>query len=145
MSRWISVAALLTALVASAPAPAEELRRSGTVSIEQTSVAFLVSGTVGGGHLVYEGRDYPFSIGGLGVGGVGVSTLKAAGEVYNLDRLSDFPGVFGAARTGYSFTDQGRGNLWLENPKGVVLHLRGESAGLALSAGVDGVVISMDE
>lgn len=121
-----------------APAP------SGTITIDSTQIAFLVSGNFGGGKLHFQGRTYPFSVGGLGVGGIGVSSIEASGEVYHLDSIDEFPGVYGSARVGWTFGDSGQGNLWLENPNGVVLHLKARTQGLALSAGVDGVAIQLD-
>src|SRR5262249_10868321 len=73
----------------SAPPP----RPSGSVSIHQVQVAFIGSGAAGGGTLYYGGRSYPFKLGGLGIGGIGISRLDATGSVYNLRRLADFEGV----------------------------------------------------
>src|SRR5262245_64390671 len=64
--------------------------QSGTVQINQTQVAFIFSGNVGGGKLTYQGKTYPFTISGLGVGGFAVSQLDAHVEVYNLAKITDF-------------------------------------------------------
>lgn len=77
------------ALAQSAP-PA---RPSGSVNIHQVQIAFIGSGTMGGGTLYFRGRAYPFKLGGLGIGGIGISTIDAVGTVYNLRRLEDFNGV----------------------------------------------------
>ena len=69
------------------------LKQSGTVEIEQVQIAFLSSGNLGGGKLHNQGKTYEFAIGGLGVGGIGVSKIEAIGEVYNLNSLGDFPGA----------------------------------------------------
>src|SRR5438067_5605034 len=55
----------------------------------------LGSGSAGDGTLRYMGHTYPFRVGGLGIGGIGVSTVQATGEAYGLRRLSDFPGAYG--------------------------------------------------
>ena len=73
---------------------------SGSVNIHQVQVAFIGSGAVGGGTLHFRGRSYPFKLGGLGIGGIGVSTLDATGTVYNLRRLPDFEGVYGQEQVG---------------------------------------------
>ncbi len=39
--------------------------------------------------------------------------------------------------------DASTGELWLENTKGVVIHIDGKREGLALSMGVDGVIIDL--
>ncbi len=41
---------------------------------------------------------YPFTIGGLGVGGIGVSTIDANGEVYKLNNLASFAGTYAQGR-----------------------------------------------
>ena len=114
---------------------------SGTVSIEQMTVAFIGSGGLGGGTLHYRGKSYRFTIGGLGVGGFGISKLEASGEVYNLHELNQFPGAYGSARYGAAYGDQGSGQLWLENPHGVIMSLKARRQGLAVSLGADAVVV----
>lgn len=118
-------------------------RASGSVSIHQVQVAFIGSGAVGGGTLYFRGRSYPFKLGGLGIGGIGISTLDATGGVYNLHQLEDFNGVYGQARTGWAVGEQGKGQMWLQNSNGVYLHLRARRQGLSLSLGADGMVIHL--
>jgi hypothetical protein len=125
------------------PASAVAQTPSGNVEISQVQIAFIVSGNLGSGRLQFRGRTYAFSIGGLGVGGFGVNKLEAVGTVYGLDRIEEFPGVYGSLRTGVAVGDTGRGQLWLENPNGVKIHLRARREGLALSMGGDGIVIQM--
>ena len=135
-----SVGLVGTALAA--PAIAQPHRvKSGTVSIEQVQVAFFGSGNVGSGTLHYEGRNYRFSVGGLGVGGFGVSKMEAYGDVYNLKELRQFPGAYGQARYGAAYGDQGKGEMWLENTNGVMIDLKTLRQGLAVSLGADAVII----
>jgi hypothetical protein len=136
--------AALATLLAAAPAAAADstLVRAGTVDIYQTRVAFLVSANGGGGVLHYRGHNYPFSIGGLGIGGIGVSKLEAIGTVYNMTAREQFSGAYSLVRTGYALGDSGSGKLWLKNGDGVVLELRGKSKGVGLSLGADVVNIS---
>lgn len=139
--RRLLVGASAGAALAALPAQAQQRVKSGTVDIEQVQVAFIGSGGIGGGTLHYQGRSYRFSIGGLGIGGFGVSKLQATGDVFNLHRLDQFPGAYGSARYGAAFGDQGGGQLWLENPNGVILELRARRQGLAVSLGADAVII----
>lgn len=118
---------------------------SGTIEIDQTQMALLISGSLGGGVLHYQGKSYEFKVGGLGIGGVGIAEIKAKGEVYSLDDLADFPGLYGQVQTGYAVGKDSAGNLWLQNPKGVALRLDTERDGLMLTAGADGVLIRMTE
>ena len=139
----VAMLALITALaIARAD---EQLVQSGSVTISQTRLAFLVSGNAGGGTLRYNGRDYPFAIGGLGIGGIGITKLEATGTVYNMKDRADFPGVYSQLRSGITIGDQGTGRLWLKNGNGVVLKLQGASKGIGLSLGADAVTINFKQ
>ena len=121
------------------PAP----RPVGRISIDQTQLAFIGSAAVGGGTLFFRGRSYPFTINGLGIGGIGASKIKATGEVYELARVSDLAGVYGQVRLGWALVNKGDGRLWLQNDKGVVLRLHAKRRGLMLAAGADAVRIQL--
>jgi hypothetical protein len=137
-----ALAVLATLLALEGAQARDTLRLSGTVDIHQTRVSFIASANGGGGVLHYRGHNYPFSIGGLGVGGIGVSRLEASGNVYNLTRRSQFSGVYSQLRNGVALGSEGSGSLWLKNGDGVVLKLRGASKGVALTIGADAVNIS---
>jgi len=132
---FVAGAGVLTAAVAQAP--------SGTVEVSQVQIAFLVSGNLGSGRLNFQGRTYSFSIGGLGVGGMGVSKLEAVGTVYGLTSINQFPGAYAQARTGIAVGEAGGGGLWLTNGHGVKMNLRARRQGLALSMGADGIVVKL--
>ncbi len=121
----------------------EDKPLSGTLTVEQVQVAFIGSANLGGGKLNYKGKSHDFTIGGLGIGGFGISRIDATGEVYGLNKLEDFAGAYGQARYGAVIADASTGELWLENTKGVVIHLDAKRVGLALSLGVDGVIIDL--
>ena len=134
--------AALAAIAALAIARADDqLVQSATVTISQTRVGFLISAHAGGGTLRFHGQDYPFSIGGLGIGGIGITKLEATGTVYNMKDRSQFAGVYSQLRSGITVGDQGNGKLWLKNGDGVVLKLQGASKGVGLSLGADAVTI----
>jgi hypothetical protein len=140
----LGVLAVMGLLGGSAFAQSKKPKQTGTISINQVQVAFIFSGNVGGGKLHYKGKTYPFTIGGLGVGGIGVSSIEATGEVYDLKKLSDFDGAYGQARSGVVLGNKSAGSLWLENTDGVYLHLKAKRAGVMLSLGVDGIYIDFD-
>lgn len=121
-----------------------DLKESGTVEISQYQVAFVFSGALGGGTLHFKGKDYPFSVGGLGVGGFGASSIEATGKVYNLEKVEDFVGAYGQARAGAVIGTDSIGTLWLENPNGVYLELNAERVGAMLSLGADAVYIGLE-
>ena len=107
----------------------------GTIEMHEVQAAYIGSGSGGGGVLSFRGVQYPFDVGGVGVGGVGVSTIEATGEVYNLRDLRQFPGTYGQARYGFAIGTASAGDLWLQNEAGVILHLKAKRTGLMLSLG----------
>ena len=123
----------------------DELEPAGTIELKQYTVAWVGSGTMGGGTLIMDGKEYPFRLAGLGIGGYGASSIDASGVVYNLPSLEAFPGTYGNARLGMTGGDSGGGKLWLRNPDGVVIELKSEMRGLALAGGVDGILIQWED
>lgn len=117
---------------------------SGTVEIHSTQIAFIVSGKTGSGLLKFHGKKYHFDMSGLGVGGIGVQEIDAVGAVYNLDDISKFPGAFVESRAGVT-VGKGKGYLSLSNKNGVIMDLKFHGEGVALSVGMDGMVVSMDK
>ena len=141
----LPAAALLAAYQLAGTSVSAQERPTGpptaSVSIEQVQVAFIASGALGGGALAYQGRSYPITVGGIGVGGIGASRLTASGAVYGLKRRMDFAGAYVQLRSGWALGDKGRGMLWLQNDKGVVMRLKSRRQGLQLTLGADGVLI----
>ena len=115
----------------------------GTVDMQEVQAAYIGSGSAGTGVLSFRGMQYPFEVGGVGVGGFGLSTIDATGEVYNLGELGQFPGTYGQARYGFAIGTASAGDLWMQNEAGVIMHLKAKRTGLMLSLGGDAVVISM--
>lgn len=141
----LGLAALITRSVGAQTGGPEPARAVGHVTLSQTQVSLLGSVSWGSGSLTFEGRSHRFRIRGLGVGGIGVSELRASGDVYGLSRVADFPGLYGVARAGaVAGSSAVRGGLWLENPAGVVMHLRPQRSGYALQIGADGLLIEME-
>jgi hypothetical protein len=131
------------ALVWAAPAVAENYVKTGTVQISQTQIAFMGSANLGGGKLNFGGKSYPFSIGGLGIGGFGFSKIEATGTVYNLNSLDQFGGAYVQGRYGLAVGDKSTGELWLTNVEGVAMSLKAKRQGLALSLGGDAIYIDL--
>jgi hypothetical protein len=129
----------------SAPPSLRGKAPSGYVDMREVQIAYLGSAGGGKGTLSFQGQNYPFVIAGLGGGGIGVSTIDASGEVYNLTDLAQFPGAYGEGRYGAVVGDASTGDLWLENNAGVVMHLKAKREGLMLSLGADVVDVRMEQ
>ncbi len=116
---------------------------SGTIEISSTQIAFIGSAQSGSGTLEFEGLEHDFKISGLGVGGIGIHTVNAVGVVYNLEKLSDFNGTYGQARMGLT-VGKGKSSIGLSNNSNdVYIELKSSNKGVALAAGVDGMVITL--
>lgn len=116
-----------------------------TVDMNEVQAAYIGSGATGNGVLIFGGKQYPFQVVGAGVGGIGLSTIDAKGEVYNLPSVAQFAGTYGQARYGFALGTTSAGDLWLQNESGVIMHLKAKREGLMLSLGGDAVVIQMGQ
>ena len=149
MARLTFVSACMLALaactgsVALGPDAVQGQTPDGTVEMHEVQAAYIGSGSGGTGVLVFRGVEYTFAVGGVGIGGFGLSTVAATGEVYNLGDLAQFPGTYGQARYGFAIGTASGGDLWMQNEAGVIMHLKAKREGLMLSLGGDAVVISM--
>ena len=116
---------------------------SGTIEINNTQLAFIISAQKGGGVLEWGGEEHEFSLAGLGVGGMGVQKANAVGAVYNLEKLEDFEGTYIQQRAGVT-VGKGKGVVQLNNTStGVIIELRTSAKGAALTIGADGMRISL--
>jgi hypothetical protein len=133
---WVIVLGLVTTAVAKGPRP------SGTLSIATTSVAVGVGVHWGNGILTARGQRYPFAVQGLEVGGVGVSRVQAIGQVYHLGQVGDFAGTYVAVGADAAIGG-GAGILTMRNQHGVVINLQSVQQGIKLTAGVEGITITL--
>ncbi len=139
----LSLAMAAVLLVAVTPGgAAQPLYPMGSVSIELTSVAAGIGASWGSGTLRFEGKVYPFKVSGLTVGDVGLSTINAVGNVYNLKSASDLAGNYVAAGAGLTLAG-GVGGVTMRNQKGVLINLYTVQQGLQLTIGPQGFNIEM--
>ncbi len=114
----------------------------GSVSLELTSVGVGVGFSKGSGVLRFKGQLYNFKITGLSVGSVGVASVMAMGNVYNMTDVSQFPGNYAAAGAGIALVD-GRAGLTMQNQKGAIINLYALQQGVELNVGPQGFTIVM--
>src|SRR5271167_2904250 len=101
MKKWLSTwlvtlgcLGVLTVALAADPAP------SGSVTISSTAVALGVGVSWGDGKLTYQGKTHAFSVDGLSVADLGIASVSSSGEVFNLNKLSDFSGNYTSGQAG---------------------------------------------
>lgn len=143
----ITTAALMVGLVWAGTGLAQSTGAKGeptaTIEMKKWKAGFIIGVGAGKGTLHFKGKSYPLSIGGLRVGAtVGMSEVDLAGDVYNLEKLEDFEGVYSAGQAAVAFV--GGRKIWLlENKKGVFLKLKGKQTGIELALDVGGMKISL--
>jgi hypothetical protein len=139
------IALATTLLIGGLALAADAKKPSGTVAIDETQIAFIVGGSLGGGTLTFQGKEYPFKVGGLTAGAnVGVSKMSAAGEVYDLDEISKFPGTYTKLEASVTLGG-GIGGLHLKNENGVIMRLESRTQGLQLNVGsASGIKVTME-
>jgi hypothetical protein len=128
----------MVSLVGAADAPDS----SGTVRISSSAVAAGIGITWGDGTLSYQGRTYTFSVNGLSVVDLGISTVTATGEVSNLNKVEDFSGNYAAGEAGIALAG-GQSDVIMKNENGVVLRLYGTQQGVRLTLAAQGVSLKL--
>jgi hypothetical protein len=141
--RFLLAAALLASGLALA---ADAKQPTGKVSIEETQFGLILGGSKGGGVLTFKGKEHPFKLTGLSAGlNVGVSKMSATGEVYEMKKVSEFPGTYTKLDASVALGG-GMGGLRLKNENGVIMTLHSRTAGVDLNLGtVSGVTITMEK
>jgi hypothetical protein len=132
------VATLALLLAASAPSHAQQ----GSVRLHIVKAGFIVGVGGGSGVLYYHGHRYPLSIGGIGVGSLGIAAVDLVGTASNLHSPSDIAGTYAAAGAGATIVG-GAQVATLQNERGVVLNVRGPQVGLQVSLGLAGMTIAL--
>jgi hypothetical protein len=141
----LALAVLCTRHVGAQAGNQEAERPVGRVTLSQTQVGLFYGASWGSGTLTFDRHSHRFRIRGLGVGGIGISEVKADGEVYRLSKVADFSGLYGGLRAGaVAGSSEIKGGLWLQNPAGVIIQLHPDRSGYALQLGADGLLIQME-
>ena len=117
---------------------------SATFTVDIKIYAFVTGQTANTstGILTYQGKQYPFTVSGVGLGKnqIGASHLVGSGVVYNLNNLDDFEGSYDQISGGIMVA----GHAKLISKKDVGIHLIGSSNGpVIISPG--GVIIKFSK
>jgi hypothetical protein len=121
------------------PAPAV----SGTVKMEIKAVALGIGVEWGGGTLtMYDGTTHDFKVGGLTLADVGVASVEAIGEVYQLVEAKDLAGTFLAGQAGGALVGGGSA-IAMKNTNGVVMKLKSTQKGVRLTLAGEGLKIEL--
>jgi hypothetical protein len=143
--RWIAsvMVAGLMALVASASL-AEDKKVDATLRLAEGSFAAGIGWSWGHGTMTYKGKTYKVKIEGLTVGEVGLTNVKAKGNVYNLKKIEDFNGVYAAGGAGAT-AGKGAEASALTNANGVSILLTSVTKGASLKIAAEGLKLQVEK
>ena len=96
--RAIKFAAIVGVAAATLAAGSTASRaQSGAVRLHIVKAGLIVGVGGGSGTLVFKGRSYRLSLGGIGVGSLGVAAVDLVGTASHLRHPGDIAGTYGAA------------------------------------------------
>ena len=150
---WLVLVVLSAVLVAVEGSAGEVQRLAGRVSLKINSAVPPKGGfdfTWGKGTLtLIDGTTHVFSVSGLGIQGNegSIFEMEVKGEVYNLNMLADFPGVY--KRTlGDLSPERGTNTLIIKNERNVhvviTVHFERESGNVRLLPSESGVTVKLE-
>jgi hypothetical protein len=139
----VSLLVLVTVLSLSGLVFAQE-NPDATLKLTKGQVAAGVGWSWGGGVLTYKGTSYSFKVSGLSVGDVGITKATAVGDVFHLNKLSDFNGTYSASAA-EGTVGAGAGVETLQNENGVVIRLQSTTKGVNFKIALEGMKITLKE
>lgn len=113
-----------------------------TAEFEAKQLRLIFGGAEGKGVLHFKGKDYPFTMKGVTVGGVGYTEANGTANIYFLKKIEDFPGSYQGIGAGAAVGAAKGGNSF-QNLKEVVITTKSKGEGLALNMGVSSVTIKL--
>ena len=135
-------AAVVVAAIILTTAPSRSYAATGSVRLKVTKVGFIVGVGGGSGTLIFKGKHYPLSVGGVGIGTIGAAGADLVGTASNLRTAADIAGTYTAVSGGIAVAG-GATAATLQNANGVVLKLRGRQVGFEANLSLSGITISL--
>ena len=133
----------LAVALAAASLPGAARADSGSVSFRVIKGGWILGASGGSGTLIFHGRRYPISIGGISAGFVfGASETFFRGTVTNIRSPYDVSGIYGAVGGGGAL-GVGAQAIVLRNEKGAVLTLTGYQVGLQINVDLSGLSVTV--
>ena len=117
---------------------------SGTLEISSKTISIGIGVNWGHGTLKYQGKEYKFKVNGLSVVDLGISSVSAAGDVYNLKSISDFAGTYSGGGAAVAVAG-GAGAQELTNQNGVKIKIKSKGKGVQLKLAPEGMKIELAE
>jgi hypothetical protein len=136
---WVlRIVAVLAALTAT---PMSASTQAATVE-GRIQITLIKAGYGGGsGVLFYEGQKYGLGVSGTKLKGIWIRRVDLIGTVLNLRSARDVIGTFTAVDDGVAFLRYSK-IARIENPKGVILEIRGVNLSRSFSLNLSGMTIT---
>jgi len=138
--KFMAIVAALATITLAATTPSQA--QTCSIRLHIVKAGFIVGAGGGTGTLVCHGRAFRLSVGGIGLGSLGIAAADLAGTASNVRNPANVAGTYGAAGAGVTFVGGGQ-VATLQNQNGVVLHLAGGQVGFQVSLGLAGMTIAM--
>jgi hypothetical protein len=118
------------------------VKHDATIELKQGQIAVGIGYSWGEGILTYKGKKYPFTIKGLSVVDIGITSATAKGVVYDLKKIEDFGGNYTSV-TAESTLGGGAGATNMRNQNGVTINLITTTKGVILKLASSGVELML--
>ena len=138
--KFTAIIAALAAITLAATTPSQA--QTCSIRLHIVKAGFIVGAGGGTGTLVCHGRAFRLSVGGIGIGSLGVAAADLAGTASNVHNPASVAGTYGAAGAGVTFVGGGQ-VATLQNQNGVVLQLSGGQVGFQVSLGLAGMTLAL--
>src|ERR1700761_8432952 len=90
--KFFAAALAALAIVAAAPSPSQAA--TGSVRLHIVQVGFIIGAGGGNGRLYFNHHVYPLTLGGIGIGSLGVAAVDLVGTASNLHSPYDIVGTY---------------------------------------------------
>ena len=135
-------AACTTAAVMSFGASTPSRAETCSIRLHVVKAGFIVGVGGGSGTLYCQGRAYRLSVGGIGIGSLGVAAVDLRGTASNVRTPGSVAGTYAAAGAGATFVGGGQ-VATLQNGNGVVLQVQGPQVGFQVNIGLGGMTLAL--
>jgi len=142
LNRKLTILVVLTACLAFGSTTFAQDKLSGTIEISSTTIAIGIGVSWGHGTLKFKGKEYRFKVDGLSILDLGIVSVSASGEVYNLEYVSDFAGTYSGGEAAAALAG-GAGSASLKNQNGVKLKIKSKKQGVQLKLAPEGLKIKL--
>ncbi|MFO1090048.1 MAG: hypothetical protein U1E46_10795 [Hyphomicrobiales bacterium] len=134
---------LMAALLTWSSVEAQAASPSHKIEFRLVRGGFIVGVGSGSGNIWFNGKRWPFSVGGVSMGAtIGLASVDFVGRAYNVRNVHDIQGTYTVVGTGVAVAG-GASSARLRNSRGVILEVRGRQVGFMASIDMSGLTIRM--